>query len=97
MNITYKNYKILQTKSLNYDLIRVVKREVFEKDDNNKKVATGEYKDFDEECGYDMSLERCIDKIVKFELLENQETVDLRTFLTEYDKAKQELLTAIKK
>ena len=97
MNIAYKNYKILQTKSLNYDLIRVVKREVFEKDDNNKKVSTGEYKDFDEECGYDMSLERCIDKIVKFELLENQETVDLRTFLTEYDKAKQELLTAIKK
>ena len=56
MNITYKNYKILQTKSLNYDLIRVVKREVYGKDDNNKKVATGEYKDFGEECGYDMSL-----------------------------------------
>jgi hypothetical protein len=44
-----------------------------------------------------MSLERCIDKIVKLELLEKQETVDLKTFLTEYDKAKQELLTAIKK
>lgn len=97
MNIAYKNYNILQTKSLNYDLIRVVKREVYKKDDNNKKVATGEYKDFDEECGYDMSLERCIDKIVKFELLENQETVDLKTFLTEYDKVKQELLTVIKK
>lgn len=97
MNIAYKNYKIVQTKSLNYDLIRTVKREIHEKDNNNKKVATGEYRDFDEECGYDMSLERCIDKIVKLELLEKQETVYLKTFLTEYDKAKQELLTAIKK
>lgn len=87
MNIAYKNYKIIQTKSLNYDLLRTVKREVFEKDDNNKKVATGELKDFDEEWGYDM----------KLELLEKQETVDLKTFLTEYDKVKQELLTEIKK
>jgi len=97
MNIAYKNYKIVQTKSLNYDLLRTVKREVFEKDDNNKKVATGEYKDFDEEWGYDMKLETCIDRIVKLELLEKQETVDLKKFLTEYNKAKQELLTAIKK
>ena len=97
MNIAYKNCKIVQTKSLNYDLLRTVKREVFEKDDNNKKVTTGEFKDFDEEWGYDMKLETCIDKIVKLELLEKQETVDLKTFLTEYDKAKQELLTEIKK
>lgn len=97
MNIIYKNYKIVQTKSLNYDLLRTVKREVFEKDDNNKKVTTGEFKDFDEEWGYDMKLETCIEKIVKLELLDKQETVDLETFLTEYDKAKQELLTAIKK
>ena len=97
MNIEYKNYKIVQTQSLNYDLLRTVKKQVFTKDENNKKVATGEYKDFDEEWGYDMKLEICIEKIVKLELLEKQETVDLRTFLTEYDKAKQELLTAIKK
>ena len=44
-----------------------------------------------------MKLETCVDKIVKLELLEKQETVDLKTFLTEYNKAKQELLTAIKK
>ena len=84
-------------KGVYYEKHHIIPRCLRGKDDNNKKVATGEFKDFDEECGYDMSLERCIDKIVKFELLENQETVDLRTFLTEYDKAKQELLTAIKK
>lgn len=97
MNIAYKNYKIVQTQSLNYDLIRTMPKEIFEKDDNNKKVATGQFKDVDEEWGYDMKLETCIDKIVKLELLEKQEIVDLKTFLTEYDKVKQELLTAIKK
>jgi hypothetical protein len=38
MNIAYKNYKIVQTKSLNYDLLRIVKREVFEKDDKIRKL-----------------------------------------------------------
>jgi hypothetical protein len=96
MNIAYKNYTIVQTQSLNYDLLRTGKRRVFEKVDG-KRVNTGETRDHDEEWGYDMSLERCIEKIVKLELLEKQETVDLKTFLTEYNKAKQELLTEIKK
>ena len=96
MNIEYKNYKIVQTQSLNYDLLRTVRRKTYEIVDG-KKVDTGTTRDHDEDWGYDMSLERCISQIVKLELLEKQETVDLKTFLTEYDKAKQELLTAIKK
>lgn len=96
MNIEYKNYKIVQTQSLNYDLLRVGQRKTYEMVDG-KRVDTGTTRDFDEEWGYDMKLETCIEKIVKLELLDKQETVDLKTFLTEYDKAKQELLTAIKK
>lgn len=96
MNIEYKNYKIVQTQSLNYDLLRVGQRKTYEMVDG-KRVDTGTTRDFDEEWGYDMKLETCIEKIVKLELLDKQETVDLKTFLTEYDKAKQELLTEIKK
>lgn len=96
MNIAYKNYKIVQTQSLNYDLLRVGQRKTF-KVEAGKRIDTGETRNHDEEWGYDMSLEWCISQIVKLELLEKQETVDLKTFLTEYDKIKQELLTAIKK
>lgn len=96
MNIEYKNYKIVQTQSLNYDLLRVGRRKTYEMVDG-KRVDTGTTRDYDEEWGYDMKLGTCIEKIIKLELLERQETVDLKTFLTEYDKAKQELLTAIKK
>lgn len=96
MNIAYKNYKIVQTDSLNYDLRRTRQRKTFEIVDG-KRIDTGTTRDHDEELGYDMSLEWCINSIVKSELSEKQETVDLKTFLTEYNKAKQELLTEIKK
>ena len=93
MNITYKNYQIVQTRSLNYDLVETVNRE---KKDKSTKIGTGEFVDVTKEHGYDMKIETCIDMICKIELSKDERTVDIKTFLKEYNRIKEELLTIIK-
>jgi hypothetical protein len=93
MNIAYKNYQIVQTRSLNYDLVETVNRERIEK---GTKKGTGEFRDVQKEHGYDMRMETCVDMICKLELAKDDSTVDLKTFLKEYNRIKEELLTIIK-
>jgi hypothetical protein len=56
----------------------------------NKPVGTvvGEKQ---EEIAYDMLLDNAIDKLIRFELADRQETTDLRGYLAEYKKSVTEL------
>jgi hypothetical protein len=81
---------------LRFDLVIIRNREIQKVGEDGKKEKTGEFKDFEEDFGYDMNFDTCIDRIVKAELANNESTVDLNTFLTEYNRIKEELLTEIK-
>lgn len=97
MNIQYKNYRLVQTPSCRFDLIVIKTVEIQEvNEETKKKSGTGEFKEVENEYGYDMHFNTCIDCIAKMELMKNEDTVDLKTFLKEYNRIKDELLTEIK-
>lgn len=87
MNIEYKNYKIKQTSALKFDLIKLVERE--KKETKEKYIA-------ESTMGYDMQLENCCKNIVLDLMKSKEETTDLKNFLTEYKREKEELLKTIK-
>lgn len=88
MIIEYKDYRMVpSTNSAGFDLIRVVER--------TKKDTTETYEGEDV-LGYDMRLETIVSEIVALEMKKKVKTVSLQEFLTEYKKAKEELMNYVK-
>ena len=46
--------------------------------------------------GYSMSFEHCLEKIVAMEMAKDKRQVDIKTYLTEYIKQKEELRSLLK-
>ena len=92
MNIEYKNYILEQDSNGRFDLKQKVERN---KLDENKN-QTGEKYSSVKDLAYSMTFENIIKRILLLELYKNRKTVDLKKFLTEYKKEKEELLQTIK-
>ena len=94
MNIKIGKYRINQSvNSARFDLVEVVKRQ---KKDKATGKPNGETYEAENNLGYDMRLESCIERIVINKLRENTKTVELKEFLEEYRKEKQEIEKLVK-
>jgi hypothetical protein len=49
-----------------------------------------------EDVGYGVTLENAIEKIIALRLAENEETADLKSFIREYKREKNEILNLLK-
>lgn len=88
MNIEYKDYIIKQSQnSAGFDLIRKVVR---------TKKGSEETYEGESNLGYDMKLESCFNKIIMEEMKNDDRIVELKEFLEEYNKQKEDLLQTVK-
>ena len=94
MIIKVKNYKLIQREEKGFDLIKEVDAQKL--GTGTMQSPNGEKYLRDEEIGYNMSLENCIQTIIHLELCKSNETVDLKTYIDEYKRVKNEITNILK-
>ena len=85
MTIEFKNYKIKQNDG-RFDLIKT----------RTAKKESGETYEKDEIIAHSVSIGYAINNIAGYILEDREETVDLKTFLSEYEKIKNQLTGVLK-
>ena len=92
MKIKYKNYT-LEPEGRRFNLYKTVKAN---KIDKKTKKPTGEVYDREENYGYGMSFDLCIETIISDSLCEKNEELSLRQYIDEYKELKSSLIEEIK-
>ena len=96
--IIYKDFKMTPGNAKErFDLVQIKKITVKKGQKlipKGKKVGDVYTKEI--ECGYDMRLETAIESIIRLCLAEEDRTIELREYLAEYKKAKDEILNLLK-
>ncbi len=95
MKITYREYTLRQDVIAveRFNLSRVIT--AIATQDLKSGVKEGEEYQKEEELGYGYTLENAIQKIIAFELIKNDSTVDLKAFLRAYKEIKEDILTTL--
>lgn len=86
MNIQFEKYR-LEPEDVRFNLYKKVVSE-------NRK--TKEKYDSEINLGYAMTFERCIDTIAKDKMAENESTADFSTWIAEYKKVVNQILSVLK-
>ena len=93
MIIEYKRFKLEPTVSNRFNLTRSFTKRVQK---FGTKEYTGETREETEDMGYDMTFEKCLNEILHWRLRNKQETTDLKGFIKEFKKEKEELINTLK-
>lgn len=91
MKINYKEYTLDQDTIAveRFNLSRIIKAKATQ--DLVSGVKEGEWYDKYEELGWGYTLENGIQKIISFELIKKDDTVDLKAFLRAYKSIKEDI------
>ena len=87
MIIEYKNYILEQTVHDRFNIKHIVKF---------KDKKTGETKIREDILAYDVTIETGINEIIFYRLKKKQETTDLKGFIQEFKREKEELINTLK-
>ena len=97
MKIKYKEYT-LEPEGTLFNLYRDVKKPTYTKVGikGERPTTTGKFHVVNENLGWSMSFERCVEIIIKNSLNSKKETLSLRKYIDEYKSLKSKILEEVK-